>query len=810
MPRGLKKSRFESKVTRTSGLASPSSKPSIPTRSNHDDGSNALEPIVISDDDDERDDDNVDEATIGVDQVEDPAPANESPDSSAPLQSLASRFTYESPAKSRPGRNAASTPFKLESIKRVADLEQRSSSSASFSVKSSAIEDHSSASTSTDSAPSRAPKKAKAVKTVKDLTIRPKKTIDQAKEAGIEPLDLSNVSAAGFKLISRCSFCAGSFTKSAAAKVKQEHMSLCAPLSGITQSTTAFDTVASDIRSSLKRDEETKRKVRDERTVFQEVVQDADIVLHEGRASQIEASPKKRGKDSIITKKAIKRSTKVPLLISEEHSPSDVFTAHTTSNKLISAQKAKLMARSVADQLFGRAASSTFAGFTSSSKSEEVEQGQVDADPRADHPDRVVPSTPKKAKARALTPVPGGGFELKDGQTDEANQLPVVSAEQVFASMSASASPQKSPIKALQKSRERQASRDNDVSFEFEGSDFGLGSPSLPRTQQFAPSKLAQRRRASNNKDVPSLFAAETTTRSLLDLVKTHSRSESREVSAELKRKSAEADEDEQSPDSKRCKMVSNANEAEPKIRSPIRESKKPSPEVLVNGDLREPPLAASESALGSESDMDVDAQTVEAVLSQPHEPSSSVSGKLQDQDRNIATSRSASPAQVTHKSDAQASPQSQQVPNVAECLLRASKNDDFNDEVAKGFDTDSILEDDDEDAQSFLELLEPLEAPLTMPSPTYSLSELSSEDPDEPDSRDSAYQTRRMSVATGGSSFTIESRRKAINSEFPRASQARPVVCNTTQESSESPISNSDPEAMLVTDHGSDSTPQP
>lgn len=812
MPKGSKRLKIESKATRSDTLASPSSKSLTRPRQNEDSGSTAYAPIVISDDDDEEAEEygNGTEAANGVDQEEGPAPADESPDSSAPLQSLASRFTYESPTKARTIRNGAPTSIRLGSLKRAADLEQHSSASASSSIisKSSATEESfTSAPTSTDSVSKRAPKKSKAgkaIKTIKDLTIKPKKTFDQAKEAGVEPLDLGKISAQGFRLITRCSFCAGSFTKSATPKVKQEHMSLCGPLSGITQSEAAIDAVVSDIRNAFNRDEKAKRKARDDRTLFQEVVQDADIVLHEGRASQIQASPKKRGKDSVITKKAIKRSTKAPLLISEVHSSNEAFSAQPAGNNLISAQKARLLARDLADQLFGRVTSSTTTESVSPNQAEDDEQGHVDAHATA-QPETVIPHTPRRDRPRTLTSNPGGSLVDGDDTMGETTQLPVVSAEQVFASMSASVSPHKSPIKALQKSRERQASRDNDLLFESEGSELGLGSPSLPRTQQFAPSKLAQRLQAPKKNDVPSLFAAQTTTRSLLDLVNTHRKSESREVSAELKRKSAEAEEEEHSPHPKRCKTVANVDEAELKpsglnTDSTRLSSRRLSHEGIGSGNPQVP-HAEHASTFRSDCDMDVDADTVEAILSQPHESNRSTSAKLREQNLNAAKILSASLAQVTHKPEASASPSSQQAPTAVikdtDRPSQALNSGDVDDCIAEGFDTDSILEDDDEDAQSFLELLEPLEVPPNhIPSPTYSLSEPSSEDLDEPDSRDSAYRIRRMTAATGGGSFSIESRRKPIRAEVPPASQAYAFVRNVDTGASHSPISNSDPEA--------------
>ncbi|KAJ1601654.1 hypothetical protein NDA14_004968 [Ustilago hordei] len=795
MSKRSKKPKIESRVTRTTSVtASPSSKRLVIPDQSQDHGSNALASIVISDSEDQD--------TAADEEVDDPTLDEESPDSSAPLQSLARRFTYESPAKSRPLRNVGSSTVKPEPLKRIADLQQPSSSfasSASSSVNSSAIQQHTSASTSTDSAPKRAPKKPKATKKLKHLTIKLRKTIEEAQKAGIEPLDLSKVSATGLRLVNRCPFCAGSFTKSAAAKVKQEHMSLCAPLNGITRSTAAFDTVASDIRSAQKRDEEAKDKARDDRTVFQDVVQDAGIVLHEGRASQIEASLKKRGKDSIIVKKAIKRPAKAPLLISEKHSPDNALGSHTAAISLISAQKANSRARSFADQIFGAKISSTLVESMGSSKSAEADQGKLDVDPTSHPPDIVVPTTPKKAKARALTPLQGGGFDPIEGEIDETHQLPVVSAEQVFASLSASGSPQKSPIKALQKSRERRASKDNDLSFDSEGSELGLGSPNLLTTQQFAPSKLAHRRGASTRKDGPSLFAAETTTRSLLDLVKTHRRSESREVSAELKRKPAEVDEGERAHDAKRCRMVDDDDPMDMQQRKPGLDSKLPSREAVANGDKQASPGAAPNFASAYESDMDIDAQAVEAVLSQSQDQGRSFSGKLQEHDLQSTRNRPASLDQVTHSFDAQASPQLQQTPNTTESVdhFRA----DAIDEALEGFDTDSIAEDDDEDAQSFLELLEPLEIRTNAPSPPYSLSEPSSEDLDEPNSRNSVYRNHRILDAIGGTSDTIGSRREAIDVGIPPASQARPALRQGLV------VSKSDPEAILLTDPGSDSS---
>ncbi len=379
-------------------------------------------------------------------------------------------------------------------------------------------------------------KKAKAKKGAQRTTLQLKKTLEAAKEAAIAPLDLSKVLSAGFRLLLRCSFCAGTFTKSCSPKAKQEHMSLCAPLLGIKLSATAVETISSDITSALQRDEEERKRVSDQRTVLQDVMQDADIIMHEGRASQIATSPKKRGRDKVILKKSVKRSTRPQVFVAEDASPQTHASAaapRSAAHHLLPAREAASAARHVANQLLGSALHSAVEP-AETEESRETSNKLESYDPPLDgfsHAD--LPRTPKKARRNLLAKP---SHADADDSVNESHSLPKVSAEQVFASMAA-ASPHKSPVKALQKSRERQRSREQEKSLEQASSASSPGSPDLPRTQPFAPSKLARRREIRDGEARAPLFGAETTTRSLLDLIGDNQRQASRESSADSKRK---------------------------------------------------------------------------------------------------------------------------------------------------------------------------------------------------------------------------------------------------------------------------------
>ena len=184
---------------------------------------------------------------------------------------------------------------------------------------------------------------------------------------------------------------------------------------------------------------------------------------------------------------------------------------------------------------------------------------------------------------------------------------------------------------------------------------------------------------------------------------------------------------------------------------------------------------------------------------------------KLQDQDAKNSGARLADIGISTHDLDTQDHSRLQQINS--EGLRNPSRPlDSEKDEKYRDIDADSIEEeDDDDDAQSFLDLLEPLEVPLEpVLSPTYSLSESSSEELDQPNSADSAYRSRRMLIACGGNSITVNYRRKenrsGLSSSVPEEGIQRASPDRATRSSS---VSNSDPEVLLETDDSCNNGPQ-
>ena len=762
----------------------------------HSIGSSAYEPIIVSDDDD---DDDVEEAAEDVE-----IDTDQDDSSNGGLQQLHSKYTYHSPTKASVLHRNAPVPPKVEPPKHRIPSERSvtasSSSSPAPSVK--AAKRHASASTSkeSDSAPPR--KKARTVKPAQTTSVQLKKTLQIAEESGVAPLDLSQVSAAGFRLIGRCSFCASAFTKSASARVKQEHMSFCAPLNGIKKILTAIDLIKVDVQSAVERDEEMERKARQERTTLMEVVQEADVVLHEGRASQIAASPKKRGRDAVIIKKAIKRSTKPSLFLSDQDSNLHGSASSSNKHKLLPAREAMLAAREVANQLIGMAPESTTSNKEEDANSATVEPQSPDRSLTYATPDPGALTTPKKPREHTSTPLAESNPGQMDGGLEDRYNLPVVSMEQAFASIAATSPHKKSPVKALQKSRERQNSREGDLSGSSDGSGHGLGIPSadLPATQPFAPSKLAKRQQALDGHERPALFGAETTTRSLLDLVKDHPEVETNES----KRKALDT-----GMDCNRVKkhkpLSANGSDVEHD-----RVSLKPTHRTRKQ-DADVKPGASSSSTI-IDSDMDIDDQTVERALKAEHDNvNSPTTGKLQEQALSDTETHAARLKTKTDLIDAHLLPQDSA--DRLDQYSRMPKRD--SDESMTKFDNAGSIEesdDDDDDSQSFLELLEPLEVP---PEPvilhTYSLSESSPEDMENADAAATAYRNRRMLVACGGGSVTLAHRGKGSSSAaFSPISKQVDHSSPPDPEARQRSVSNSDPELLLITDDSCSSSPQP
>ncbi len=767
MPRGSKRLREATAVDEDM----PSPLKHAKRSSTHD--SNTQDVIVISSDD------------------EPSEPIDSSPEGPS-LASLAGLYTYESPTKARQSRKASSNTATIEASQMPLALLQASTASSSLSISlDSIVKGESSASTPLPSTrpPTTKAKKAKAPKkTAQRSTIQLKKTVQEAEQAGISPHDVSAIPSAGFRLLPRCSFCAGSFTKSASAKVKQDHMSLCAPLSGIAKSETAVKTIHSDVRSALRRDEDAKRKAEAERTVFQQTVQEADLVLHEGRASQIEASPKKRGKDSVIVKKAIKRTTKPALLLAEPDSDGARVAPPSAATHLLPARKAMLVARDVANQLFGNV-------LPSSARSDDKYFKPTDESAPAPDEASSIPSTPKKLSRH--TPTKDDKLPPIDGEVDETNHLPIVSAEQVFASLSAT-SPQKSPFKALQKSRQRQASKDGELLSGALESQSGQSSPSMPRTQPFAPSKLAQRQRAMEDKQRQSLFGAQTTTRSLSDLISDHRKEVESNPFVESKRKASETDEGVHSPQSKRYRVS----------QSPCEDST--DRDTVDLRSLRDSLPRDTEEELTSPScsEMDLDEMMIdEALPSQPALIDSPIQDKLQAQD--FGTARIKPP-----KQDAAAEDIDQQASHSLEQHSPADLSDEGVRPISKYddapaiLDSDGIIDDDDDDAQSFLDMLEPTEViyePIL--AQHYTSSVRSSEEPGVQDSDEAAYRQRRMVMASGDSPAS-ESRTRRGTLLPSSSPQLVKQPSRSDAEARESSVATSDPEAMLLSAYISDNSP--
>ncbi|ETS62748.1 hypothetical protein PaG_02487 [Moesziomyces aphidis] len=730
-------------------------------------GVNAHDPIVISDDEECQ-------PSVRV------SPSTE-------IRSLAKKFTYESPSKAASREKAGSSSSKLQEFK--PDLQ--SDSPVSFSAA--ALAKEPTASTSISKPASRSPKRQKASKSSIRPTVQPKKTVKLAQEAGVSALDLSDLTSAAFRLLTRCSFCAAAFTKSATPKAKQEHLSLCAPLHSIIKSSTALETITSDIRSAVAREQDAKRDAQANRTVFQDVVMDADLVMHEGRASQIEASSKKRGRDSVMVKKAIKRSTKPPLLLSTSKETAAIGSVtHTASSRLQSPRKAGIAARDLADHLF------------SEEKNPSLPPAQAheeDSAPAFD-PTAVLPATPDKR-----------------GSSSSANyDLPMVSAEEVFATLTYT-SPKTSPFKALQISRQKQASRDQELMALGIGSNSVPTSPCPPPTQPFMPSKLALRRRGQDAKVCPSVFDAAATSRSLLDLVSDH-RMESDDAKNEAKRKAARLDPPDLVAPAKKAK----ASKAEDYCVADLRLEDKHDSAVADQ--------SSRVSLAGSPSyDMDVDAMSTgdQPSLEFPADEDHKI-GKHQAQ---ASSSILQAPANRRFKTDT-SPPTSANIPQcdaidefVGSPALQqhddqgiAARVDEYSSEAEED-------DADDDDAQSFLDLLEPSEpyephAKAYFPSTVFAvqahpqtLSPTSSDDTATVTSPPSSDRRRRMLVASGGASVGFVRRRgrqdsphfDQVASSDPMQDQSSPVIAIRAAE--KTAVTDSEPDINGATDTSSASTPQ-
>ncbi|SNX83388.1 uncharacterized protein MEPE_02095 [Melanopsichium pennsylvanicum] len=732
---------------------------------------NAHEPIVISDSDD-----HVDVDDIVLKHAEDIESSQTS--SHAPLRDMAGRYTYNSPTNPRSSRKPVPSTLKPEpcKTKRNPALSSSASSISAFIALTTAITDNMSASTSSPKVSVSAPKKvtnSKTKKASKEASVQLRKTIEAAKAAGLCSIDLSHISAAGFRLVRRCSFCAESFTKSAAAKVKQEHMSLCAPLNGVARNT-ALDAIKIDIRSAIEREEADEKRVREERTMLQEVVQDADIVRHEGRASQIAASPKKRGRDAVITKKAIKRTNKPSLYASEERD-----SPRSANPKLLPARKAMVLAREIADQLFGTHL--TPAPDVASNKQERDDaEIKSEALAKPSHSSLYAnhPTTPKSGKKRFLASLVDGNADDFDGEVDDIKHLPIISAEHIFASI-ASPGPQKSPVRALQISRQRRASREHEASFGSPESAHRLESPTLPRTQPFAPSKLAKRQRALDHEQRSQLFGAETTTRSLLDLVKMHRNSESSKL------------------EHRDLDNVLGASQTTAGLKRKANDSDAAHLEVKRNKNETACGDHCSSSTLNS--DMYIDDQAADS-LQLPLAPDLSTPqiGKHQDHHNRLSSAE-------TQTQDVDLTKGFELHQNVVDKQDRSSETRMNGDEILADTDVDSS--EDDDDSRSFLDLLEPLELlPEPIMSPNFSPSESSSTDLDEQDAAGAAYRDRRMLVACGGGAISVDHRRSKCRFKGSLCiSQHVDKPASPTHIDRNSSVSNSDPDLVMITDDSQD-----
>ncbi|GAK63343.1 uncharacterized protein PAN0_003c1547 [Moesziomyces antarcticus] len=729
---------------------------------------NAHDPIVISDD-----------------EEREPSVAS-SP--SAELRSLAKKYTYESPSKATSREKAGSSSSKVQGSK---PFVQSESSIHAVAPDPHALIKEPLASTSTSKPASRPPKRQKASKSSIRPTVQPKKTAKLAQEAGVSPLDLSDLTSAAFRLLTRCSFCAAAFTKSSTPKTKQEHLSMCAPLHSIIKSSTALETITSDIRSAVARDEDAKRDAQANRTVFQDVVMDADLVLHEGRASQIEVSSKKRGRDSVMVKKAIKRSTKPPLLLAtSDESAAIGSVTRTATSRLQSPRKAGIAARDLADHLF-------------------TEEQDTSLPPAPAHEEDLAPAFDPAA---ALPATPN-----KRGSTSSANyDLPLVSAEEVFATLTYT-SPKTSPFKALQVARERQALRDQ------ESISLGSGSKSVPAspcpapTQPFVPSKLALRRRGQDGKVRPRVFDAAAPSRSLLDLVSGH-KIESDDAKNEAKRKASLLDRPDFVAPAKKAKL----SKEEDHCMADLKPVEKHEPAVADQ--------TSHVSLAGSPSyDMDVDAMPTEDQTSPKfaaHEDHKI--GKHQAQ-----ASSSILQASANHRFKADTSPPTSA--NIPQCDAidepvgspALQQHDDQGTAAKVDGHSSEAEDDDDDDAQSFLDLLEPSE-PYDPHANTYfpstalpvqahpeTLSPTSSDDTETVSSPLSGDRRRRMLVASGGASVGFAERRgrrdspsiDQVASSDPMQDQSSPLV--TSRDADKTAVTDSEPDFNGATDTSSASTPQ-
>ncbi|CBQ71724.1 conserved hypothetical protein [Sporisorium reilianum SRZ2] len=802
MPRGVKRSRRESAAGHAESSVGASDSPSPSKMVKHDTnraGLNADEAIVISDSDDDGDglaDGQSIVETMPQAQEEDEDEQEEDVSPSAlHRQNLANLFTYRSPTKKSSAIRQADPDIlsKGQTLKHESKSTEPLKPPTSPTKPSSTLKTDTTASSSAAESSLSARKKSKAAKGTPRATLQLKKTLEAAKAAGVAPLDLERVLSAGFRLIVRCSFCAGPFAKSTPAKAKQEHMSLCAPLQGVEQSATAVDTISSDITRALRREEQDRKKASDQRTVLQDVMHDADIVMHEGRASQIAASPKKRGKDKVVTKKAIKRSTRPTVLVAEDASAECSPAPPSVAHSLLPARKAMQAARDMANQLLGSAISLK----AESSKSETVDE-ELKAEGQTQLSELL--STPKKARRALILQAHDSEHAADlfdpDEIVDQERHLPMVSAEQVFASMSAS-SPHKSPVKALQKSREG-LSRSRDMSSTSGGSNKSPRSPGLPQTQPFAPSKLAQRRQTRGDTAREKLFGAQTTTRSLLDLMRNKRDEESCDTSSEFKRK---AGDDDDHP------ALSSVHTKKAKLSDAELDPHWADVDSMQSDNSR-----SFAACISGDDDMDVDDQV---DRKRPSTGVGTSTGKLQDGISHKTSHGSANGAADTDEHDERTSPPLQQTAlNGCSAKPQHAAFDQGGDEMtpigADSLDEDLSEEDDDEDTQSFLDLLEPLEVmDASVVSPTHTLSDpLSDDDMDEAGPPDTALRSRRMLVACGGASTTTEPRRNGDRSALPSSSSLtqKASPANAARQSS---VSDSDPD-LAPTDDGCDDSSSP
>ncbi|PWZ00766.1 hypothetical protein BCV70DRAFT_231570 [Testicularia cyperi] len=371
--------------------------------------------------------------------------------------------------------------------------------------------------------------------------VKLKDTVTAASERGIEALALTLVSDAAFKLLDRCPFCLGRFTKSAAGKSKREHASLCAPLLGIDSDPSATHTIEQTLKDWMQNQAELDRQAQEARTVLDQMVGDADVVVQEGRASQIEASPKKKGHARVTMKKAITRTAK-PIVIG------DTMLLGPAS-RIWPAKDNKALARARADLILGprRTKEASDTDNTHAAGSSGIRVGQpFQQGSRSKGQDRQAEST--RQDTRTHTGRKEAESPSSDCNSSRTCQLPTLPIDDDFANIR---SPQRgtSPVKALRMARDRRersseaASPDMPMRALADPSSNRRGSHSilewiehtrqsqddadkeaeaaLPSTQKFAPSKLGQRNRSRAGPDRPSLFGAEPVSdRSLLDLIK--------------------------------------------------------------------------------------------------------------------------------------------------------------------------------------------------------------------------------------------------------------------------------------------------